>query len=111
LNTFYLGQYAEAEYLLQQGINIYGRWAKAAQGFFLHSLGDFVYAQAQGDCQQASWCRNLRISRELVIRSGRFWAMHLGAVTAAAGNCRARQIYQESLAIARTAIPDDGWVV
>jgi tetratricopeptide (TPR) repeat protein len=106
LNAVYLGQYAEAERLLQQSIAIYvDIGERRAKAFFLHTLGSFVYAQAQGDYQRAEELvqESLRISQELDDRIGAGFAlMHLGAVAAAAGNyAQARQLYQESLTIAR----------
>jgi tetratricopeptide (TPR) repeat protein len=106
LNTFYLGQYTEAERLLQQSIAIYvDIGEERAKAFLLHTLGNFVYAQAQGDYQRAEKLvrEGLGISQELDDRIGTGFAlMHLGTVAAGARNyAKSRQFYQESLTIAR----------
>jgi predicted ATPase/DNA-binding SARP family transcriptional activator len=106
LNAFHLGEYPQAERLLQRSIHILvdigEDWRKA---FALHTLGGLIYAQVQGDTPRAEKLvdESLRISRELDDRLGTGFALqHLGAVAMMAGDhTRARQLYQESLALAR----------
>jgi predicted ATPase/DNA-binding SARP family transcriptional activator/tetratricopeptide (TPR) repeat protein len=106
LNAFHLGQYPQAEGLLQRSITILveigENWRRA---FAMHTLGGLIYAQVQGDTDRAERLvsESLRISQELDDRLGTGFALqHLGTVALLAGNhAQARQLYQESLALAR----------
>ncbi len=90
LNAFHLGQYPQAESLLQRSITILvdigENWRRA---FAMHTLGGLIYAQVQGDHERAEKLvvESLRISQELDDRLGTGFALqHLGTVALLAGD-------------------------